>query len=158
MTDLSAFLDEMTTKFASGFDGFEVYQFQGTFAELQSALPGWHRPANLHLAFVDIGGVCEEAATKDEARSLLESELARVSRADGSAIVTVTGLNILFALYPAGLLQPLNQWLRKGNRTVVLVVPPPPPRRLPESATPTDWRSSLTNLLGPGRSVTIGGA
>jgi hypothetical protein len=157
MTTLREFLDQMRAKFAADFDSFEVYQYQGTLAELQPALAAWNRPASTRVSELDVAIVCAEASNQDAARSLVEAELKRSGEAAGKSLTVVSGLHVLATLYPGGLLQPLNQWLRKGSRVVVLAAPILQAVRLPEQVSLIDWRTSLLAALGPERRITQGG-
>lgn len=157
MTTISEFFAEMNIQFSTDFDAFEVYQFEGTVAELQQPFASWPRPNAMSSQEIDLASICQDVAGLDDAREAIGAELQRVASMPGRLLTIISGVHILALLYPAGMLAPLNQRLRKGSRVVVLVAPPIHPLRLPERAVHSDWRTSLAEALGPDRKITHGG-
>lgn len=157
MTTLGRFLDEMNVKFQADFAALEIYQFHGTANELSSRLATWSRPAGVAIRNLDVGDLSSEALNAAVAKATVETALKALSELDGRLLLTVHGLHLLALLYPGGLLQPIIKWLRRDNRVVVLAIPTRQSLKLPESATITDWRTSLANELGPTHTITLGG-
>lgn len=157
MKNVASFLDEMSVKFQTDFAVFDVYQFLGTGTELLARLATWTRPTSTALQHIDIGELTLEAPNAAAARSGIEDSLQRTAEIEGRLLVTMNGIHLLASLYPGALLQPVNQWLRRGSRVVVLAVPPSNSLRFPESAFTADWRSALANQLGLDHTITLGG-
>lgn len=157
MIAVASFLDEMTARFSSEFATFEVYQFLGTAGELLTRLAAWARPPEVEVRHIDIGQIILEALNPTAATTAVESALQAVALSQGRLMISMSGLHLLAALYPSGLLQPVNRWLRRGNRVVVVAVHPLHPLRLPDSAYVSDWRPGLATEVGLAHTITHGG-
>lgn len=158
---LAAWLDYLARRLAADFDAFDVFAFEGTDAELRLDMAAWRPPAGAALHNLDVAQATHPAANVADGRSLVEEALRQLSGVPGRMLLSVAGVHLLAALFPAGVLQPLNQILRRGNRVVVLVVPPAPPVALPDSVRLLDWRAALKashSDVGPDRIIVRGGA
>lgn len=154
---LKMWLSEMSSRFSSDFDAFDVYAFEGTEADLSSELARWQHPPGVSVSDLDIASATDTAANSEEARRLVQSELRRIGDRTGRTIVTVKGLHVLAHLYPGGLLQPIHQWLRRGSSGVVLIMPPAPRTTASERAQIADWRAAVRTAIGSDNVVIRGG-
>ncbi len=147
----------MTALFQEDFASFKVFQFVGTSAELLAKLSTWARPPGVAISVLDVARATADAPQPSAAKQAIEAELGSLAQNTGRSLIAATGLHVLAAVYPGGLLQPLHAALRRGNRVLVLVVPGQSPLRLPESARTTDWRASLEGDIGAINTITGGG-
>lgn len=158
MTEVSAFLEDFDARLGSGFAAFGIHQFLGTANELTSQLAVWAKPHGVQVRHLDVVNLTSDATNPASARAAIESALETLGTVDDRMLVTIAGVNVLASLYPGGLTQPINKWLRRGSRVIVLAVPPVNPLRLPESASVMRWREGLTAELGSEHTMTDGGA
>ena len=147
---IGVWLEELTERLGAGHSSFEAFVFEGTLRELTPALSAWNKPHDVTVTTVDVADIADRTSTLGDAREAVERELARVASTAGQAVVALSGLYVMPALYPAGFLQPVFASLRGGGRIVVFVVPPAPALPLPPTAVLTDWRALARAAVGAG--------
>ncbi len=157
---LAPWLTSMSGRLAADFDAFDLYAFEGTGGEFQTAVAAWTCPHGAALRELDLDEVTADASNAEVARASIEKAIAQLAANPRRALIAISGMHLLAALYPDGILKPLIEQLRRGSRVVVLIFPPPPTQHLPETAHLSPWRETIQSGsagIGPGRTIVRGG-